>query len=241
MTRWNEWPDLAAVGGEGHAHGKGRAVLLLPQRAEIVGDALRQHRHDAVGEIDRVAALQRLAVERRIRQHIGGDVGDRDGGDEAAGVLLVRIRLGEDGVVVILGVGRIDGHQRQLRASPRGRPWSPAWPPRPRRSRPAGKYAGCRARGWRSSRPPSRWSASPAPRSPCRAAGHSGRRAPARPRRGRHPWRRRVNSGSTISSGCRRSTGSIRNVPSLKRAEHAEHGIPALLEDLDDAAGIGRP
>ena len=54
---------------------------LLPQRAEIVGDALRQHRHDAVGEIDRIAALQRLAVERRARPDIGGDVGDRDGDD----------------------------------------------------------------------------------------------------------------------------------------------------------------
>ena len=30
---------------------------------------------------------------------------------------------------------------------------------------------------------------------------------------------------STISSGCRRSTGSIRSVPSWRDAQHAEHGL----------------
>ncbi len=92
----------------------GRAVDAFAQRAEVVGDALGQHRHDAVGEIDRVAALQRLAVERRARADIGGDVGDGDGDDDAAGVLLVGVGLGVDGVVMVLGVGRVDGDQRQV-------------------------------------------------------------------------------------------------------------------------------
>ena len=87
--------ELAAVGGEDHADGERRAVLAFAQRAEVVRDALGQHRHDAVGEIDRVAALQRLAVERRARPHIPGDIGDGDGDDEAARVGRVRIGLGD--------------------------------------------------------------------------------------------------------------------------------------------------
>ncbi len=42
------------------------------------------------------------------------DVGDRDGDDESAGVFRIGIRLGIDCVVMILGVGRIDGDERKL-------------------------------------------------------------------------------------------------------------------------------
>ena len=59
---------LAPVRADDHAHGQRRPVFVRAQRAEVVGDALGQHRHDAVGEIDRIAALQRLAVERRARR-----------------------------------------------------------------------------------------------------------------------------------------------------------------------------
>ena len=111
--RWKRVALLAAVGADDHAHRERRAVLARAQRAEIVGDALRQHRHDPVGEIDRVAALQRLAVERRAGPHIGRDVGDRDRDDEAARVVGIVVRRGMDGVVVVLGVGRIDGDERQ--------------------------------------------------------------------------------------------------------------------------------
>ncbi len=104
---------LPPGGGEDHAHRQRRSVLVFAERAEIVGDALGQHRHDAVGEIDRVAALHRLAVERRARPHIPGDVGDGDRDDEAAGIARVGIRLGVDRVVVVLGIGRVDGDQRQ--------------------------------------------------------------------------------------------------------------------------------
>ena len=105
---------LAAVRAEDHAHGERRPVFVRAQRAEVVGDALGQHRHDAVGEIDRIAALQRLAVERRARPHIGRDVGDGDRDDEAAAIVRIGVGRGMDGVVVILGVGRIDGDERQL-------------------------------------------------------------------------------------------------------------------------------
>ena len=67
MMRWKEWRELAAVGIDDHAHGDCRPVLVWTQRAEVVGDALRQHRHDAVGKIDGIAAHQRLAVERAVR------------------------------------------------------------------------------------------------------------------------------------------------------------------------------
>ena len=48
---------LAAVGADHHAHRKCRAILLWAQRAQIVGDVLRQHRYDAIGKVDRIAAL----------------------------------------------------------------------------------------------------------------------------------------------------------------------------------------
>ena len=69
---------LAPVRADHHAHGERRAVLVRAQRAQIVRDALGQHRHDAVGEIDRIAAHQRLAVERGAGRHVVRDVGDRD-------------------------------------------------------------------------------------------------------------------------------------------------------------------
>ena len=117
---------LAPVGAEDHAQGERGPVLVRAQRAEVVGDALRQHRHDAVGEIDRVAALERFPIHRHAGLNVSGDVGDRDGDDESARVLGIGIELGVDGVVVILGVGRIDGHERQRapvlarRAQPNG-------------------------------------------------------------------------------------------------------------------------
>ena len=104
---------LAPVGAEDHAHRERRPVLVRAQRAEVVGDALRQHRHDPVGEIDRVAALERLPVQGRAGTDVGRDVGDGDGDDEPARVAGIGIGRGMDRVVVVLGVGRIDGDERQ--------------------------------------------------------------------------------------------------------------------------------
>ena len=77
---------FAAVGADHHAHRERRAIFVGPQRTQIVGDALRQHRHHAVGEIDRIAAFDRSAVERRAGPHIMRHVGDRDGHHMAARV-----------------------------------------------------------------------------------------------------------------------------------------------------------
>ncbi len=111
---------LAAVGADHHPHRERAARLARHQRAEIVGDALGQHRHHAVGKVHRVAARQRVAIERRARPHVEGDVGDGDMDDVAALVVRIVIGRGMHRIVVILGVGRIDGDERKRRASPRG-------------------------------------------------------------------------------------------------------------------------
>ena len=105
---------LHPVGADGHAHGQRRPVLALAQRAEVVRDALGQHRHHPVGEVDRIAPQHRLAVEGRARPDIGRHVGDRDGDDEAALVGRIGIGLGHHRIVVVLGVGRVDRDQRRL-------------------------------------------------------------------------------------------------------------------------------
>ena len=105
---------LAAIGADDHAHGERRTIYVRPQRAEIVGDALGQHRHDAIGKIDRVAALGGRAIERRARMHVMGDVGDGDADNVAARIARIRIGHRVDGVVVILGVGWIDGDEWHL-------------------------------------------------------------------------------------------------------------------------------
>ncbi len=103
---------LVAVLVEDHAHDETGAVLALAQRAQIVGDALGQHRHDAVGEVDRVAAQLRLAVELGAGAHEVRDVGDGDEHDPAALVAAAGVGLGVDGVVVVARVGRVDGDKR---------------------------------------------------------------------------------------------------------------------------------
>ena len=105
---------LAAVGADHHSHRDRGAILVRAQRAQLVGDALWQHRHHPIREIDRIAADARLAVERRAGPHIVGYVRNRDADDMAAGVFRVDIRLGVNGVVVVLRVGGIDGDEGYL-------------------------------------------------------------------------------------------------------------------------------
>ena len=112
---------FAAIGTDDHAHRKRRTVFERAQRTEVVGDALRQHRHDAVGKVDRIAALERGAVERRAGPHIMRHVGDSDTDDVTARIARVGVGLGMDGVVMVLGVRRVDGDERDLRQSSRPR------------------------------------------------------------------------------------------------------------------------
>ena len=56
--------------------GEHQPVLALVERAQPVGQALGQHRYDAVGKIDARSAQVRLAVERTVWRNVLRDVGD---------------------------------------------------------------------------------------------------------------------------------------------------------------------
>ena len=105
---------LASVRADDETHGKRRPVLVRHERAEIVGDFLRQHRHDAVGKIDGIATDDGLAIERAAGPDIEGHVGDGDADDEAALVLGVRVALREDRVVMVFRIRRIDRNERDV-------------------------------------------------------------------------------------------------------------------------------
>ena len=49
---------------EDHAHGHAGPLFMFPQRTQIVGEALGQHRNDSVRQIDRIGPLQCTTVER---------------------------------------------------------------------------------------------------------------------------------------------------------------------------------
>ena len=102
---------LSTVLVEHHADSQAGAVLAGLEAAQAVGQDLGQHGLDPVGEVGRVALGPRLAVQRRAGPDIGGDIGDGDPDDPAAFVLRILVALGVDGVVVIAGVGRVDGDE----------------------------------------------------------------------------------------------------------------------------------
>src|SRR5262249_16264248 len=90
------------------------AVLARSKRAQIIRDPFRQHRHDAIWKIDRIAARKRLAVKRGACPDVVGDVRDGDMNNVAAVIVRCRISLGMHRIVVILGIGWIDRDERQL-------------------------------------------------------------------------------------------------------------------------------
>ena len=73
---------------------------------------MRQHRHDTVGKVNGIAALQRLAVERAVRSDVVRHVGDGDQQVPAAGIAGIVVRFGPDRVVEVAGVFAVDGDQR---------------------------------------------------------------------------------------------------------------------------------
>ena len=114
MPRRNSWRCLLPSLVEHHAHREARPVDAFHQRAQIGRQSLRQHRHDAVGEIGRVAALVGFAVERRARRHVMRHVGDGDDGDMAARVARIVVGPGPHRVVMVARVFRIDGDERDV-------------------------------------------------------------------------------------------------------------------------------
>ncbi len=105
---------LAAGGVDPQLRGDASAVGRGNQRAEVVRQRLRQHRHDPVGKVDRVAAPRRLAVEGATRRHVSGDIGDRDDDMPTAGIGRIVVGLRPDRVVEIARVAAVDRDQLQL-------------------------------------------------------------------------------------------------------------------------------
>ncbi len=97
-----------AVAAHVHLAHHGQPVHQGVDGAEAVGQHLRQHGDDTIGEIHRVAALLAFMVQRRARQHVMGDVGDRHQHPEnvALGFAIHRI-------VEIPGILAVDGDQRR--------------------------------------------------------------------------------------------------------------------------------
>ena len=102
------------VGVEDEADGDAGAVDAVDERAEVARQAVGEHRDDPVGEVGGVAPAAGLAVERRAGADVGGDVGDGDPDDVAAGVGGIVVGVGEDGVVVVAGVGGVDGDEGEV-------------------------------------------------------------------------------------------------------------------------------
>ena len=99
-----------AVAVDVQVTGHSGAVDALFQRADISREHLGQHRHHAVGEIDRVAALPRLAVEMATGADVEADIGNRDHRVEPA----LPVELGPDRVIMVARVSRIDRDNRQV-------------------------------------------------------------------------------------------------------------------------------
>src|SRR5881397_2029695 len=58
--------------------GHAEAIDFRVERAQAVGELLRQHRDDPAGKVNRIAALARIQVERVAVAHVVADVRDRD-------------------------------------------------------------------------------------------------------------------------------------------------------------------
>ena len=218
---------LVAVGVEDQADGDAGAVGAVDERAEVAGQPVGQHRHDAVGEVGRVAAAAGLAVERGAGADVVGDVGDRDPDDVAAGVRRVVVGVGEDGVVVVAGVGGVDGDEAAAsRRSSRS----------PRRGRAARPSASASASSGKSSGMPCSWMAIS---DTAFGAEGSPRRATTRAR-GR-PWARAgptcSASTSSPSRAPARSPGPTSQSRSVRLSIAAMRPpVRAVVVDADDAA-----
>ena len=95
-----------------HLAGHREAVDAGVEAADAVAEFLRQHRDDAVDEVDTRAALACLAVERLILTHIPADIGDIDAEEEGT----VRIAARKDAVIEVLRILTIDRDNRQVAA-----------------------------------------------------------------------------------------------------------------------------
>ncbi len=77
---------------------------------------LRQHGHDALGEIHRVAAHLGFGIQRRADLHVARYVGNRHVELPAAGeqTQLARLGFAIDRIVEVASIFTVDGHERQM-------------------------------------------------------------------------------------------------------------------------------
>ena len=92
-----------------HADDHGQSVNIGSKRTQVVGEFWWQHRKHRVRQIDRSRTGGGRTVERRAGLHVMGHVSD----GHPEGSLAVFLHQ-TNSVVEILGVGRVDGHQRKM-------------------------------------------------------------------------------------------------------------------------------
>ena len=138
-------PGLLAVGADTHLHEQAAALLVRAQAAPAIGELLRQHGHDPVGEIAAIAALPRCLVQRRVRAHVMRHVGDGHDQPES-----IAVRLGIHRVVEIARILAIDGDQRHVAQIGCVCPTRHRAPSSPRPALRVRKPAECRGCGCRS-------------------------------------------------------------------------------------------
>ena len=110
--RWRRLRPAASIHRCAARHGRS-APGTSEQRS--FDSALRQHRHDAVGEIDRVAAPRRLAVEgaaRRSRRPPTSAIATTM--CQPPRICRIRVGLGPDRVVEVARIAAVDRDQRHL-------------------------------------------------------------------------------------------------------------------------------
>ena len=94
MARTKVWLRFSPCRSKTIRTARQAPLFEFAQRAEVVRDFLRQHRHDAVGEVDRIAAQLRFAIDLRARANVVGHVGDGDDHDPAAGIFRIAVGFG---------------------------------------------------------------------------------------------------------------------------------------------------
>jgi hypothetical protein len=102
--------------GDGHLANHGQTIDLRVQRAQAVGQLLRQHRHHALGEVHRVAANLSFGIQCRTELHVAGYVGNRHVQLPAAGeqAQLARTGFAIDRVIEVASIFAVDGDERQM-------------------------------------------------------------------------------------------------------------------------------
>ena len=95
------------IGGHLEDDRVGELVLVGTQRADVVAQPLGQHRDGAVHQIDRRGTLAGLAVDDGVGGDIVGHIGDVYANLPVAILEL----LYRQGVVEVLGIGRVDGER----------------------------------------------------------------------------------------------------------------------------------